>query len=265
LITGNGTFDATNTSGFKDDYGDSFLQLTPGTGTAGLGVSSFFTPSDQANDALNDLDFGAGGSALVLNLPSGSPQHLVVGGGKDGALYLLDGDNMGGAGDSSARQMISLNQAIFATAAFWNNTLYLAPVGGSVLAYGFDTSAKLFNTSPVSQSGTVYGYPGATPSVSASGASSNGILWALNNQSYCTGKATSCGPAVLHAYLATNLSTELWNSSSGANAAGYAVKFTVPTIANGKVYVGTRGNNKGGAVGSTSRAGELDVYGLQPN
>jgi hypothetical protein len=95
---------------------------------------------------------------------------------------------------------------------------------------------------------------------------SNGIVWALDDGQYCTQQAPGCGPAVLHAYDATNLSTELWNSAQAAgNAAGNAVKFTVPTVANGKVYVGTRGNNTGGADNSTSVPGELDVYGLLHN
>ena len=103
-----------------------------------------------------------------------------------------------------------------------------------------------------------------TPSVSAAGAQS-GLLWALDDTTYCTNQSPSCGPAVLHAYDATTLTTELWNSSMvSADAAGNAVKFTVPTIANGKVYVGTRGNNTGGVYGSTTISGELDVYGLKP-
>ena len=231
VITGNGRFDGANTSGPTDDYGDSFLQLAPGAGQNGLGVSSFFTPSDQAHLNANDLDFGSGGSALVLNLtgtPSASsPQHLVVGGGKDGALYVLNGDQMGGSGDANAWQRISLNAPIFATASFWNNTLYVAPVGASMLAYSFDPSAKKFGTTAASQSGNPFGFPGASASVSASDASSNGIVWAIDSQNYCTPFSGGCGPAVLHAYLATNLAIELWNSATvGTDAAGSAVKFT---------------------------------------
>jgi hypothetical protein len=262
VITGNGTFDVTNTTGPTNDYGDCFLQLT-----GALAISSWFTPSDQATDNSQDLDFGSGGSALVLNLSTGTgPLHLVIGGGKDGVLYLLNGDGMGGSGDPNARQHFNLGNAIFETAAFWNNTLYIAPVGASMVAYAFNTSTNLFNTTLTSQSAATFGFPGSTPSVSASGAASNGIVWGIDSTNYCTGPPTACGPAVLHAYTATNLATELWNSSMvGADAAGNAVKFTVPTVANGKVYVGTRGNNTGGTFGSTTISGQLDVYGLKPN
>ena len=258
LITGNATFDANSATAPNNDYGDSFLQITGGTA-----VSSYFTPSDEASDAENDADFGSGGSAVVLNVSSGALQHLVVGGGKDGTLYLLNGDSMGGMGDSNARQFFNIGDSIFATGAFWNNTYYIAPVGGYLTAYSYNSSANLFNTNPVSTSALAFGFPGATPSVSADG-TTNGIVWALDDSQYCTSQARGCGPAVLHAYNATSVSAELWNSSMvPADAAGNAVKFTVPTVANGRVYVGTRGNNTGGGKSSSSTPGELDVYGLK--
>jgi hypothetical protein len=264
VITGNGKFDVTSTTAPNNDYGDSFVQLQPGA--SGVTVHSYFTSSNQADNFNSDRDFGSGGAALVLNLGAGSPAHLVVGGGKDGALYVLNADNdLGGSGDANACQMISLHTAIFATAAFWNNTLYLAPVDDPVTAFTFDPIARKFNTPFAMQSGNSFGFPGATASISASGAS-NGIVWAINSHNYCTPQSGGCGPAQLYAYSATALGTHLWNSTTiGADVAGNAVKFTVPTIANGKVYVGTRGNNKGGTTGSTSKDGELDVYGLKPN
>jgi len=267
VTTGNGNFDVSSAPGMpnpampNDDYADSFLQLS-----GALGITWSFTPSNQAQDNTGDEDFGAGGAAVVLNLPIGSPRRLLLGGGKDGYLYLLDGDLPGGYGDSIALERFSVGNPIFATSAFWNNTVYIAPVGGSLLAFGFNPLTNLVNTAAASQSPTPYGFPGSTPSVSASGASGNGIVWGLDTGNYCTPGATNCGPAVLHAYNATNLASELWNGTQdGADAAGNAVKFTVPTVANGKVYVGTRGSNTGGAFGSGGTYGELDVYGLKPN
>lgn len=260
LITGNATFDATSPTAPNNDYGDSFLKLT-----SSLAVSQYFTPSNQASDNANDADFGSGGAAILVDQTSGPVPHLVIGGGKDGYLYLLNRDAMGGLGDANAWQRFSFGNPIFATGSFWNNTFYMAAVNGPLQAFAFNTSTGKFNTSNASQSSAAYGFPGSTPSVSSSG-TTNGIVWALNNGNYCTDQSGGCGPVVVHAYDGSNLATELWNSTQGTgNSAGNAVKFTVPTIANGKVYVGTRGNNSGGGTLSSTIPGELDVYGLLPN
>jgi Putative Ig domain len=263
LITGNGGFDATSPSAPNKDYGDSFLKLT-----SGLKVSDYFTPSDQLSDQNSDLDFGSGGAAILVDQLNSPVHHLVIGGGKDGFLYLLNRDAMGGLdpSNSSAWQRINFGPQIFATGAFWNGKFFLAGVGGPLQSYSFTTATAMFDPSGVPQSSGTFGFPGSTPSVSSSG-TVNGIVWALDNGSFCTpGPNSGCGPAVLHAYDATNISTELWNSSQGTgNAAGNAVKFTVPTVANGKVYIGTRGNNTGGDINSSTIPGELDVYGLLPN
>jgi hypothetical protein len=261
LITGNAVFDATNATAPNNDYGDSFLKLA-----SNLTVSQYFTPSDESTDNSNDFDFGAGGAAVLVDLPTNgnNPTHLVVGGGKDGYLYLLNRDRMGGLGDSNSLQRFSVAYDIFSTGAFWNNNLYIAGVQYPLNAYQLNTSTVQFSAA-TSQSPETFGYPGATPSVSATG-TTNGIVWALDTSAHCISGGKTCGPAILRAYDATNLSHELWNSSTvSGDAAGNAVKFAVPTVANGKVYVGTRGNNTGGVYGSTSASGELDVYGLKPN
>jgi hypothetical protein len=259
LITGNGTFDATSATTPNNDYGDSFLKLGNN-----LSVADYFTPSDQASDNANDADFGSGGAAILVDQPASPKPHLVIGGGKDGYLYLLDRDNMGKFGDPNAWQRFNFGNPIFATGAFWNGRYYLAGVNGPLQSYLFDTVHGKLDTGSVIQSSSPFGFPGSTPSVSSSGVN-NGIVWALDNGSYCTSQSWGCGPAVLHAYDATNVANELWNSTQGSgNASGYAVKFTVPTVANGKVYVGTRGNNTGGGTSSSTIPGELDVYGLLP-
>ena len=277
LITGNGGFDVTNTSAPNNDYGDSFLELSINANAASpqsaFSIPQWFTPSDQQTDDTQDEDFGAGGATVLADVIAGNPPvttHLVVGGGKDGNLYVLDRDRMGGYGDINAWEEIDTGYSLFSTAAFWNDTIYMAPAAGPLTSYSLTASGtsmgfqlEYLATSPTGG----YGWPGATPSVSASG-STNAIIWALDTNLYCTGRSHGCGPAVLHAYDAANQLNEIWNSSlaaGGADAGGNAVKFTVPTIANGKVYVGSRGNNSGGATASTTVPGELDVYGLKSN
>ena len=262
LITGNGIFDANSATAPNNDFGDSFLKLST---MSGLSVSQYFTPSNQANDNSADQDFGAGGATILVDQPSGPVAHLVIGGGKDGYLYLLNRDMMGGFGDSNAWQRFNFGNGAFATGAFWNNRFYLAGANAPLEDYSFNPGTGQFDLASASQTSIDFGFPGSTPSVSSSGIA-NGIVWILDNKNYCTPQSPGCGPAVLHAYDATNITTELWNSKQATrNAAGNAVKFAVPTIANGKVYVGTRGNNSGGNTSSSSIPGELDVFGLLPN
>jgi hypothetical protein len=261
LLTGNGGFDANSSTAPNDDYGDSFLKVT-----SGLSVAQYFTPSNQMSDQVNDSDFGSGGAAILVDQPSSPFPHLVIGGGKDGTLYLLNRDAMGGLGDTNAVQSFNVGSPIFSTGAFWNGKFYLAGVNGPLQSYSYNTVTGMFGLASVPQSSSTFGFPGSTPSVSSSG-TANGIVWALDNGNYCTLQSPGCGPAVLHAYdamnVTNNMMTELWNSSQGTgNTAGNAVKFTVPTIANGKVYIGTRGNNNGVA---GTIPGELDVYGLLPH
>jgi acyl-coenzyme A thioesterase PaaI-like protein len=266
LITGNGVF------GPPGDYGDSFLKLN----AADLSVSDSFTPFDQSALAQGDKDLGAGGAALLINLPSTAPHpQLLVGGGKGsdfaGKLYVLDPSAMGGAqtsADTSAIQSFSFGHALFSTGAFWQNTLYVAGVNGPAMSFPLDPVAGKFPTTPSAQSTAVFNFPGSTPSVSAQ-AATNGIVWLIDSSAYgvsSTQLTRAAAPAILRAYSATDLTTELWDSNQAANGrdtAGNAVKFTVPTVANGKVYIGTRGNDD--SLGGGSTLGELDVYGLLPN
>jgi hypothetical protein len=273
VVTSNGGFDAAQATAPNNDYGDSLLKLS-----GSLNVLEYFTPSNQEANSASNNDFGAGGVVLD-DLPPGSPvAHLAITGGKDGNLFVLDRDCLGGFGDARALQEVSIGSdendmendtpgVIFSLPALWNHSLYIAGARGPLKAFRLDpATARLSPAGMTTVPAAGFGYPGSTPSVSSRG-TTNGIVWIIDNGQYCTPASPGCGAAVLHAYEATNLGSELWNSSKvPADAAGFAVKFAVPTIANGKVYVGTRGDNRGARFWPVaSRSGELDVYGLKPN
>jgi hypothetical protein len=234
MITGNGTFDL-NVSGA--DAGDSFLKFgAPANG--GLPILDYFTPFNQSYLATTDTDLGSGGVVLLPDQPAGSPyQHLLVGGGKEGSLYLVNRDSMGhfnSGGDTQIVQWLpSLTGGLWATPAFWNNTLYLGGTNDVLEAFSFNANNNgLLSTSPTSSSSETYDYPGPTPSISANG-NTNGILWALQR-----GQSNQ---SILHAYDATNLANELFSTANNPQQTpGFPVKFAVPTIANGKVYAGTQ-------------------------
>src|SRR6266404_3328157 len=255
LSTGNGTFDGTSGTPPNDDFGDTVMKV--GT-SSGLTLVDWFTPFNQAFLDGQDVDLGSSGVVILPDQPSG-PAHLLVAGGKEGRLYLLDRDAMGNycaactTTDTNILQSFLAAPAIFGTPAFWQNKLYLGGTADFLSLFAFDATTGNFNTVASSRSATSFQFPGPTPSLSAQGAS-GGVLWAIDSSRYGVPSAFGTGPAILHAYDAANLSSELWNSSLAANnrdTAGNAVKFTVPTVANGKVYIGTRT--------------EIDVYGLFPN
>ncbi len=267
-ISANGPFDSTlNSSGFpaNGDYGDSILKFST---ASGLSVADYFTPTNQQNDADGDVDFGSGGVLLLPDMTdaSGVVRHLAVGAGKDSNLYVVDRDNMGKYSASSNQIYQELDGVLsggeWATSAYFDGHVYYGPVGGALLSFSFG-SGRL-GTTPSSHSSNTFGYPGTTPSVSSNGIR-NGIVWAYDN---------SNGPAVLHAYDATNVATELYNSTQAANGRdsfGTGNKFITPMVANGKVYAPTTNSvgvfglfNGGGAVADNTGAGLVDGA-IDPN
>jgi len=226
MVGGNGTFDA---MGNGPDVGESYLKLST---SGGLALADFFTPFNYASLNGADLDVGSAGVAL-LGDEAGSSQHphLMVGAGKEGRIYLLDRDHLGklqSGSDSQIVQSIPGNiGGLYGNPAYFNKTIYLCGAGDYLKA--FPVSSAHMNTTPSSQSAVSFSYPGCVPAISANG-TSNAIVWMVE------------ASGILHAYDATNLATELYNSNQNKNrdALGTAVKFSVPTVINGKVYAATQ-------------------------
>ena len=236
-------------------YSDSFLRL--GT-NGGLSVADYFTPCDQG------LDWGVSPNAALQSVSSApvllpdsagslSQPHLLIGGSKNGSLYVVNRDTMGGFDgtcltDLSPRvQIVSAGAgAILSTPLFWNGNVYVAPGNGNLMAFPMPAGNLASSPSPF-QSPEKLGPQGATPVISSNG-TNNAILWLIDSSGALATPDNT--PAILRAYDPNNLSTEIYNSATVTprDTAGPAVKFTVPTVANGKVYVGTQT--------------ELDVYGL---
>lgn len=235
FLQANGTFETTlDANGFpnQNDFGNSFMKLSTSNG---LKVADYFTMSNTIAESNADQDLGSGGALVLPDLTNGSGQtvHLAVGAGKDGTIYVVNRDDMGkfNPNQDNIYQEIpgALGGSVFSMPAYFNQTVYYGAVGAHLEAFAI-TNGKL-STSATSQSGSSFAYPGTTPSVSADG-TSNGIVWAVENSS----------PAVLHAYDATDLSKELYNSNQAASSRdqfGPGNKFITPIIVNGKVYVGT--------------------------
>ena len=235
LLDANGTFDTTlDANGFpaQHDFGNAFLKIST---AGGLAVADYFASFDTVTQSNVDNDLGSGGPVLLPDLTDASGQvlHLAVGAGKDSRIYVVNRDAMGkyNANSNTIYQELprALSGPAFSTPAYFNNTVYYGAVGDSIKALAI-TNATL-GIVPSSKTNNPFPYPGATPSISANG-TSDGVLWAVENGT----------TAVLHAYDASDLRKELYNSNQAASNRdqfGAGNKCITPTIANGKVFVGT--------------------------
>jgi len=237
FLDANGTFDTQlNTRGFPilGDFGNGFVKVSTSK-TGKLFVADYFNMFNTVAESNMDEDLGSGGALLLPPMidANGITRRLVMAAGKDSNIYIVERGNMGKFNPSSNHIYQEIDNAlsggIWSMPAYFNGSVYYGSVGNHLLQFQF-SQARL-STAPVSKSANTFGYPGSTPSVSANG-TTNGIVWAIEHS----------GPDVLHAFDATNLANELYNSnqaSSGRDQFGNASHFGTPTIINGKVYVGT--------------------------
>lgn len=282
--TGNG---ATDTTDPRANWSDSFLRLTPTLSTLSVStlcginqdIQCYFTPIDEQNMRVKDSDLDSGGPMLLPDsagnpgAPFGLRRHLMIGGDKKGILYLMDRDDMGlynnavGGGDDTLQQVTlqgmklpDVNQTpvgcgatqfcgVFSTPSFWQGSIYVAAVNDVVKRLPIANAVIDIDPSNMSFGGDIFKFPGAQIAISSNGAS-DGIVWALNTANNGTRNTTQLLPTVLFAYNAMTLAKLYSSPVSDPGAAGNSVKFQVPTVANGKVYVGTHD--------------EISVFGLLP-
>ncbi len=249
LATGNGDWTSYPPLTSNVDYGASILRYDLSNG--GFAISDAFTPFNQANLSAGDLDQGSGGVLLLPNQPGTYP-HLLVQVGKEGRILVINRDNLGGyvgpnaSYNTNAVQDITnalqSENGLWSTPAYWNGNVYMWAENDSLKM--FPITNGVLATRASAQSSATSAFPGATPVVSSNG-TQNGIVWALMTEAF-----SSNGSSVLYAFNANNVVQELYdsNQNSTRDNPGQAIKFTVPVVTNGKVYVGA--------------GGQVDVYGI---
>jgi len=252
VVTGNGSYDGTK------NFSESALKLSP-TGS----LLDWFTPFNKDILDANDVDMGSAGILILPDsVASAAHPHLALVTGKVAILYLLDISQPAPGQTTMGRFNSTTNNDVqevipvpppntttgdggnYGVPAFWNGNIYTT--GQNYPLSQFTIASGSISTPAFAVSTNTFPPRGAVPAVSASG-TTNGVVWALDLSGW-----TGTGSAVLYAYDATSVANLFFKSpASGTGAAGAAVKFTVPTVANGKVYVG----------GQTT----ITVFGLLPN
>lgn len=223
--TGNGDWDGTT------QFSESWVKLSPT-----LNVVDFFTPYDQATLTAGDSDLGAGLPVLVPTQSGSAHPNELIGCGKPTPVYVVDRDHMGGLHTGSDSQIVQevpnvvgggpgtqSSDHCFTTPAYFRSKLYFIGNNDVIKMFTLDSTTGLLSTTPASQGSFTFQFPGGQPVVSSNGAN-NGIVWAVDYGSY-----------FLHAYDASDLTKELYRSSS----VGFT-KWMVPTVINGNVYVASQ-------------------------
>jgi hypothetical protein len=273
------------------DYGNSILKMQLSGKPATFSVQDFFTVFDWKSRNNFDYDVGSGGVMLLPYQSKGNPKNLIAQAGKEGSIYLLRVDKgyMGGYNGGNADQVTQyipgavcyqinpvVECGIWGAPAWWST----GDGGGGSSGYAYWGGKNLplmqfqfyptgssctgtkggagFCTTPTAKSNHVFGWPGPTPTVSApSNSSSKAIVWLIDAHN-----ATNGGKADLWAFDAATLdclfttdgqATSCTRVSSADAPSGTAIKFTVPTVANGQVFVGTTGGTP---------QGYLNIYGI---
>jgi outer membrane protein assembly factor BamB len=237
VLDGNGTFDTTlDSAGFPahGDFGNAFLKFTNRQGK--LTVGDYFSAHNTQNESSRDADLGSGGVVLLPDLKDGSGNtvQLALGAGKTNTIYVVNRNAMGKFSSKHDRAVYqkmehALAGPVFSTPAYFNNTVYFAAVNDTLRA--FPIADAKFAAEPASRSAARFAYPGATPSISAN-ANEDAIVWVV--------EARGSDAGVLHAYDASDLAHELYNSAKTNGRDAFSDnKFITPMIANGRVFVGT--------------------------
>jgi Legume lectin domain/Chitobiase/beta-hexosaminidase C-terminal domain len=250
VTTGNG--DTSSYPPFSSDteFGESVIDFSLANG--GLTPTDAFTAYNYQTLNDHDWDLGSGG-ALLLPDQQGAYPHILIAGGKEGRVLVLNRDKLGGypasgaTSDPNALQEITgltpQGEGYWNTAAYWNGNVYIWPENGSPML--FNISNGVMNTQPSGEdTGVTSAFPSPSFSISSDG-TQDGVAWAVRSDQFNTN-----GPAVLYAWDANNLTTPIYESdtNSARDSAGPANKFSVPVVTDGKVYVAANG--------------EVDVYGL---
>ena len=285
VVTGNGAFNVNasnfNAQGFPidNDYADSLIKLGPDPNSSptnqngngwGLSVADYFTPSNAFHLNRLDLDLGSGGVLLLPNnLTDAAGNPMLVFGGKESRIYLVDRNNLGKfqpgypttdatpdprlydhvLGEYPGDGIDGTALGVYSTPAYFNGQIYVGQARAAALTFAVSTFASgsnpvgnSFTPTPLQQS-PVFSYPDPTFTISANG-TVDGIVWGMN-----------VGNSDLLAFAATNITTPIYDSNTvPSDQYTGGVKFGVVTVANGGAYLA---DTAGTVVGFGLRASYL--------